>query len=114
MMALNTPGGDVQLQRRAGGDPPGVGGGCDAAWRCSTPRAAIANAIGFDITPQSAGGGSDGNFTGAMGVPTLDGLGVSGGGGHTLEEHTLVSSLVPRARLLAGLFLRPNSVESTA
>jgi glutamate carboxypeptidase len=65
----------------------------------------VARGLGFDITPQSAGGGSDGNFTGAMGVPTLDGLGVSGNGFHTLEEHVLVSSLVPRARLLAGLLL---------
>lgn len=65
----------------------------------------IARGLGFDITAQSAGGGSDGNFTGAMGVPTLDGLGVSGGGIHTQEEHILVSSLVPRARLLAGLLL---------
>jgi glutamate carboxypeptidase len=63
----------------------------------------IARSVGFDITSQSAGGGSDGNFTGAMGVPTLDGLGVQGAGGHTLEEHLLVSSLVPRAKLLAGL-----------
>jgi glutamate carboxypeptidase len=65
----------------------------------------VARGLGFDITPQSAGGGSDGNFTGAMGIPTLDGLGVSGNGFHTLEEHILVSSLVPRARLLAGLLL---------
>jgi glutamate carboxypeptidase len=64
---------------------------------------AIANRIGFDITHQSSGGGSDGNFTGALGIPTLDGLGVQGAGGHTLEEHLLVDSLVPRAKLLAGL-----------
>jgi glutamate carboxypeptidase len=64
----------------------------------------IARSIGFDINHQSSGGGSDGNFTGAMGVPTLDGLGVQGGGAHTLEEHVLASSLVPRAKLLAGLF----------
>lgn len=63
----------------------------------------IANLIGYDITAQSSGGGSDGNFTGAMGIPTLDGLGVMGGGGHTLEEHILVDSVVPRAKLLAGL-----------
>jgi glutamate carboxypeptidase len=49
------------------------------------------------------GGGSDGNFTGALGVATLDGLGVMGGGAHTLEEHVLFSSLVPRATLLARL-----------
>ena len=65
----------------------------------------IANAAGFDIAPQSSGGGSDGNFTGAMGIPTLDGLGIGGAGAHTLEEHVTVSSIVPRARLLAGLLL---------
>ncbi len=63
----------------------------------------IANAIGYDINPQSSGGGSDGNFTGAMGVTTLDGLGVQGAMAHTLEEHVLVDSLLPRARLMAGL-----------
>lgn len=51
-----------------------------------------------------AGGGSDGNFTGALGIPTLDGLGVLGDGPHTYEEHMLVSCLVPRTRLWAGLF----------
>jgi glutamate carboxypeptidase len=63
----------------------------------------LANAIGFDITAQSAGGGSDGNFTGAMGIPTLDGLGIAGAMMHTLEEHILVDSIVPRTKLLAGL-----------
>ena len=51
-----------------------------------------------------AGGGSDGNFTGALGVPTLDGLGVIGGGPHTLEEFVELRCLVPRTRLLARLF----------
>ncbi|MBO0709928.1 MAG: M20/M25/M40 family metallo-hydrolase [Acetobacteraceae bacterium] len=64
---------------------------------------AIALSLGFDIPKQSAGGGSDGNFTGAMGVPTLDGLGVQGGGAHTLDEHIVVESLAERARLMAGL-----------
>jgi glutamate carboxypeptidase len=63
----------------------------------------IARSLGFDIPPQSAGGGSDANFTGAMGVPTLDGLGVEGAGPHTLEEHILVDSLARRGKLLAGL-----------
>jgi len=49
------------------------------------------------------GGGSDGNFTAALGVPTLDGLGVDGDGAHTLHEHALVSSLAPRAALMARL-----------
>jgi len=64
---------------------------------------AIALSLGFDIPQQSSGGGSDGNFTGAMGIPTLDGLGVQGGGAHTLDEHIVVESLAERARLMAGL-----------
>ncbi|MFZ0849453.1 MAG: M20/M25/M40 family metallo-hydrolase, partial [Hyphomicrobiaceae bacterium] len=63
----------------------------------------IAGEIGFVLPHGQHGGGSDGNFTGALGVATLDGLGVMGGGAHTLEEHILVSSLVPRAALLARL-----------
>jgi glutamate carboxypeptidase len=51
-----------------------------------------------------AGGGSDGNFTGALGVPTLDGLGVIGGGPHTREEYIELSCLAPRTRMLARLF----------
>ncbi len=63
----------------------------------------IAGELGFDLPHGQHGGGSDGNFTGAMGVATLDGLGVMGGGAHTHEEHILVSSLVPRATLIARL-----------
>lgn len=64
---------------------------------------AIGQRLGGEIGHGSAGGGSDGNFTGALGIPTLDGLGVMSAGHHTLGEHLLVDSLVPRARLLAGL-----------
>lgn len=53
-----------------------------------------------------AGGGSDGNFTAAAGLPTLDGLGVIGAGPHTHREHALVSSFSPRARLLSALLER--------
>ncbi len=63
----------------------------------------LAKRLGHALPHASAGGGSDGNFTGAMGVPTLDGLGVLGAGYHTLDEHIRLDSLVPRARLLAGL-----------
>ena len=52
------------------------------------------------------GGGSDGNFTVAMGIPTLDGLGVDGDGAHTNHEHLLFSSIEPRTRLLQGLMER--------
>jgi glutamate carboxypeptidase len=63
----------------------------------------IAREIGFVPGHGTFGGGSDGNFTGAMGVPTLDGLGVCGEGAHTHDEYMLYSSLEPRARLMAGL-----------
>jgi glutamate carboxypeptidase len=51
----------------------------------------------------AVGGGSDGNFTAALGVPTLDGLGATGGGAHADHEFVLVDTLVDRARLLALL-----------
>ena len=63
----------------------------------------IAADLGYAINPQSSGGGSDGNFTGAMGLPTLDGLGVAGAGAHTLDEHIMIDSLAYRGKLMAGL-----------
>lgn len=63
----------------------------------------LADQLGLEFGHCQSGGGSDGNFTGALGLATLDGLGVAGAGAHTFEEHLLVSSLVPRCRLLAGL-----------
>jgi glutamate carboxypeptidase len=65
----------------------------------------LAGEIGFDLTHASAGGGSDGNFTGAMGIPTIDSIGVRGAGLHTLNEHVEIDSLEERAKLAAGLFL---------
>jgi glutamate carboxypeptidase len=63
----------------------------------------IAKSMGFDIFHQSFGGGSDGNFTGALGIPTLDNLGPYGDGYHTLNEYVLIPSLSQRGRLIAGL-----------
>ncbi|MFO1115494.1 MAG: M20/M25/M40 family metallo-hydrolase [Beijerinckiaceae bacterium] len=63
----------------------------------------LAKSLGLDLPHESAGGGSDGNFTGAMGIPTLDGLGVIGAGIHTLNEHIVEQSLVDRGRLMASL-----------
>jgi glutamate carboxypeptidase len=64
---------------------------------------AIGADLGIEFGHESSGGGSDANFTGAMGVPTLDGLGVEGDGYHTKTEHIIVDSLPQRARLIAGL-----------
>jgi glutamate carboxypeptidase len=102
MLALRPTGNDVQLEVRRGVTRPVWEPDARGLELFGTARR-IAQGIGFDISSQSAGGGSDGNFTGAMGIPTLDGLGVQGAGGHTLEEHLLLDSLVPRAKLLAGL-----------
>lgn len=65
----------------------------------------LAKDLGFEMQGRSQGGGSDGNFTGAMGIPTLDSLGVRGQGLHTLNEHIHVDSLSERGRLMAGLLM---------
>lgn len=102
MLSLKPTGNDVQLTVTRGVTRPVWEPDGRTMALYETARG-IAQRIGFAIDHQSAGGGSDGNFTGAMGIPTLDGLGVQGSGAHTLEEHVLVASLVPRARLMAGL-----------
>ena len=102
MLALRPTGNDVSLEVTRGVTRPVWEPDARGMALFETARG-IARSIGFDITSQSSGGGSDGNFTGAMGIATLDGLGVQGASGHTLEEHLLVSSLVPRAKLIAGL-----------
>jgi glutamate carboxypeptidase len=66
----------------------------------------IAQELGFDMKGRSQGGGSDANFTGAMGIASLDSLGVLGNGLHTLNEHIFVDSLAQRAKLMAGLLMR--------
>lgn len=63
----------------------------------------IGTTLGLDLTEASTGGGSDGNFTAAAGVPTLDGLGCNGDGGHADTEHIEVQRLDERAALIAAL-----------
>src|SRR5437660_2778639 len=66
---------------------------------------ALARDIGFVLADTiMTGGGSDGNFTAALGVPTLDGLGIDGDGAHTEREHGYISSIEPRTRLMRRLF----------
>ncbi len=59
--------------------------------------------MGFTVEESSTGGGSDGNFTAALGVPTLDGLGGVGEGAHAVNESILVDRIADRVALLAGL-----------
>ncbi len=63
----------------------------------------LAKEIGFDLQDLKTGGGSDGNFTGALGIPTLDGLGADGHGAHSNDEFIYYSSLVERCKLMMGL-----------
>ena len=66
----------------------------------------VAAEIGVTLEEGSAGGGSDGNLTAALGVPTLDGFGAVGDGAHALHEHVEIDALVPRAAVIAGLLAR--------
>ncbi|MEP6560069.1 MAG: M20/M25/M40 family metallo-hydrolase, partial [Nakamurella sp.] len=56
-----------------------------------------------ELVQTTVGGGSDGNFTAGIGVPTLDGLGAVGGGAHADDEHIRLDQLVPRTALLVAL-----------
>jgi len=90
-----------------------VSGGIDRPPLERTPQvvalfnlaSAIAADMGRTLGEGATGGGSDGNFTAALGIPTLDGLGAEGDGAHALHEHVLVESLAFRAAVVAGLIL---------
>jgi len=63
----------------------------------------LAKGLGIALTEASTGGGSDGNFTAALGIPTLDGMGAVGEGAHAAHESLLVEHLEPRTALLAAM-----------
>jgi glutamate carboxypeptidase len=63
----------------------------------------LANQMNLSLGECTVGGGSDGNFTAALGIPTLDGLGAVGDGAHSSHEHILINTLPARAALLAAL-----------
>jgi len=63
----------------------------------------IAAQVGWKLEEAAVGGGSDGNFTAGIGIPTLDGMGAVGDGAHALHEHIVISELPRRALLLAGM-----------
>ena len=62
--------------------------------------------LGVDLEESATGGGSDGNFTAALGVPTLDGVGAVGEGAHAAHESILVDRIADRIELLAKLVAR--------
>ena len=69
-------------------------------------RATALRAAGADLAEGATGGASDGNFTAALGIPTLDGLGATGDGPHALHEHVIINDLSERAALVAGILAR--------
>ncbi len=102
VMAMRAYDPDVTLEVTGGLNRPGYEKSPEIAALFEHAKS-IAAGIGFELQDLHTGGGSDGNFTAAI-APTLDGLGVDGKGAHTHEEQLYVSSLVPRAKLLLGLF----------
>ena len=67
---------------------------------------ALAAELGIDLPEASTGGASDGNFTSALGIPTLDGMGAVGEGAHATHESVLIEHLAARTALLAGMLVR--------
>ncbi|MFG2209524.1 M20 family metallopeptidase [Streptomyces sp. NPDC048638] len=76
---------------------------------------AVARRLLPGLEGRAVGGGSDGNFTAALGVPTLDGLGAVGGGAHADHEYVVIDAMAERANLVAGLVntLRPTRTDES-
>jgi glutamate carboxypeptidase len=68
--------------------------------------ATLAHDLGFELQEATTGGGSDGNFTSAIGIPTLDGMGAVGEGAHASNESILIEHLAPRTALLAAMIAK--------
>ena len=111
-------GGDGRAQRRSTRQPGWRCSAASTARRCRSRRRPSCSrwprrspsTIGLpEPVGVAVGGGSDGNFTAALGIPTLDGLGVAGGGAHADHEYAETSTMVDRTRLLAGLVVRARS-----
>ncbi len=91
----------AKLQIRGGFNRPPMERKCGAALYARAR--ALAEEMGIALGEAFVGGGSDGNFTAALGVPTLDGLGAVGEGAHGPDENILIRALPERAALVAGL-----------
>ncbi len=102
MLALNDNTGDVKFQVSRGVTRP-VWELDEGSQQLHAHAEALAKDLGYELPACMAGGGSDANFTGALGIPSLDSLGVIGEGLHTLNEHIVIDSLAERGKLMAGL-----------
>ncbi|MEK9910276.1 MAG: M20/M25/M40 family metallo-hydrolase [Candidatus Puniceispirillum sp.] len=105
MLALNDPQAEVATKVTLGLTRP-VWAATPATMKLVAMAEMLATSLGQPFRHESSGGGSDGNFPGAMGIPTLDGLGVAGDKFHTLEEHIDIESLAMRGRMMAGLLMQ--------
>lgn len=94
----------VRVTWRGGFERPPLERGPHVARLFALAQAAGA-ALGLDVREGATGGASDGNFTAALGVPTLDGLGAIGDGAHARHEHVEIASLPDRAALAAAVIL---------
>lgn len=94
------PGAKVEVQANASRGPMEHN---DLMVRTYAQCKTIAEKHGLTIREDGSGGGSDGNFTAHMGIPTLDGLGPHGDGLHALHEHVIINSLPQRATLIAAM-----------
>ena len=95
----------VSIHIRGGFDRPPLERSSSVARLYELARAVAAD-LGRELGEGSSGGGSDGNLTAALGVPTLDGLGAVGEGPHALHEHIEIDAIPWRAALVAGLLTR--------
>jgi len=102
VMSLKPMGKDVTIKYQGGVNRPAYVR-TDGIARLFEHAKDLAGEIGFALTETPTGGGSDGNFTAALGIPTLDGLGAIGDGAHAEHEHILYSSLEPRTKLILRL-----------
>lgn len=103
ILALRAQDPDVQLSITGGMNRPPYEKSEGGAQLFEQARG-LAHDLGQDFAETGmTGGGSDGNFTAALGIPTLDGLGVDGDGAHTLQEYALISSFAPRRKLMTRL-----------
>lgn len=97
----------VKLEVHGGIDRPPLER-TDGVARLYEQARSVAASFGRDLAEGGTGGGSDGNFTAALGVPTLDGLGPEGDGAHAAHEHVVLADLPWRAAFLAALVTRLN------
>ena len=102
-LAPETPGTSIEIV--GGLDRPPLERTAEVAALFELARGVAAD-LGRELGEGATGGGSDGNYTSALGVPTLDGLGAVGDGAHALHEHVRIDELAWRAALVAGLIQR--------